>query len=206
MYLNVRLPLQMELNSKRRETEEGLQINRLANGRERRNMRYAQSVLEYEIGFPPQGYEDTVILEVKNLFRVSRGGNIPFRFRDFDPTMSALSLEPIGVGDAIETEFQVKKTWTLDGQTATRIITKPAPTLSVYKNGGLQTLTTHYTIDYGTGLITFVTPPGVGQVVAVTGFFDILVRFNKEYEAAGITHLLEGAEPFTLTEVNDYDA
>ncbi len=203
VFIDELFPRAMALNAQRREKEDGLQINRMANGKEKRNQRYSQALFEYEVGFPPQGYEAATITAVKNLGRASRWGAIPFRFRDFDPSMSVLDMEVIGVGNGADQVFQCKKSWTAGGTTSSRTVTRPVTGLQVYVNGVLKTVVTHYTIDYNTGTIVFDTAPPDGHEVAVNGLFDILVRFNKEYEAEGLTHALENSTPFTLIEVND---
>jgi len=44
----------------------------------------------------------------------------------------------------------------------------------------LKTETTDYTVDYATGIITFLAAPTNGHVVAVICEFDIPVRFVQE--------------------------
>lgn len=200
-YIDQRLPSQIELNAVRRELEPGLTINQKANGRVTTNQRFSQSQLGYEITYPPQGYSDSVITAVKNMYRATRGGNIPFRFRDFDPSMSQLSAEVIGTGDGATTVFRCQKSWTVGSITQTRIITKPANPLAIYFDGVLQS--SGYTVDYDTGNITFSPAVPNGVEVSITGYFDILVRFDKEYEAEGLTHWLEAAQTLRLFEWND---
>jgi hypothetical protein len=46
--------------------------------------------------------------------------------------------------------------------------------VKVYKNGVLQTLTTHYTLDESLGLVTFVTAPAANDAVVATYTFAVL--------------------------------
>lgn len=70
-----------------------------------------------------------------------------------DPWMGTAVYKSFGTGDGSNTQFSLP--W------------KPvAP--SIYIDGVLQTLTTHYTVTPG-GTVTFVTPPGNGTVLTWTG-------------------------------------
>lgn len=78
--------------------------------------------------------------------------------------------QAIGTGDNAETAFQLVKAY---GSTNayTRTILKPKNgTVLIALDGVLQTETTHYTVNYATGVVTFVTPPG--SSVAVTAGFE----------------------------------
>jgi uncharacterized protein (TIGR02217 family) len=52
--------------------------------------------------------------------------------------------------------------------------------VEVYVNAVLQTITTHYTIDMDTGIITFVTPPTDTHPIAIACEFDVPVRFDTD--------------------------
>src|SRR3990167_3244425 len=189
-YINARLPTQMELNAVRREVEKGLVLNRADNGKVFTNQRHAQASFEYEVSYPAQGYSATVIDDVKTLYRVSRGGELPFRFRDFDPNMSQWDVaEALYTCDGVATVYKCRKFWAVGGQNAEHIITKPASPVKVYLNSVEQT--SGVSINYDTGVITFTTAPANGDILSLDGYFDILVRFDDAYEAEGLTHLLE---------------
>jgi len=87
-----------------------------------------------------------------------------------------------GTGDGSTTVFGLYKTYSSGGVTRTRRIVKPiSATVSVYKAGVLQTLTTHYTIDYTTGIVTFVSAPTAGNALTWTGLFNVPVRFATDF-------------------------
>jgi uncharacterized protein (TIGR02217 family) len=87
-----------------------------------------------------------------------------------------------GTGDGSTTVFGLYKTYTSGGVTRTRRIVKPVSgSVSIYKNDVLQTLTTHYTIDYATGIVTFVSAPTNGHTLKWTGRFDVPVRFATDF-------------------------
>lgn len=113
-----------------------------------------------------------------NFFYVRRGKAYGFRFKDWVDYQ--LTAENIGTGNGVLTAFQITKTYTDAGGSYVRNIYKPVSGIAVYLNGVLQTITTHYTINLSTGVITFVTPPSAAVAVTVTGEFDVPVRFDTD--------------------------
>ncbi len=96
-----------------------------------------------------------------------------------------------GTGNGALTMFGLYKTYSSGGQTRTRRIIKPKTgSVSIYKNGVLQTETTHYTIDYATGIVTFTAAPTNGHVLAWTGTFLIPVRFGSDQFDPGMNDAL----------------
>ncbi len=130
-------------------------------------------------------------------FYLSRFGVVHgFRWKDwFDyaTTLSGTTFIPgqstvtnldvtIGVGDNQQTDFQLIKRYGL-GQSweVVRNIEKPVVgTVLVSKAGVSQTETTHFTVNYGTGVITFGTAPGLGQVIKAGFQFDVPAQFGAE--------------------------
>lgn len=87
-----------------------------------------------------------------------------------------------GTGDGSTTVFGLYKTYTSGGVTRTRRIVKPVSgSVSIYVNDVLKTVTTDYTIDYATGIVTFVTPPTDTHTLKWTGRFDVPVRFATDF-------------------------
>ena len=83
------------------------------------------------------------------------------------------------MGDGAEVNFQLRKNYTTGTETLQRPITKPvAGTTVVAKDGVPQTITTHYTIDETTGIITFVTAPLAAEVITAGFQFDVPCRFD----------------------------
>src|SRR5215204_1090384 len=74
---------------------------------------------------------------------------------------------------------QLEKWYTVgSSRTFKRKITRPkSGTVSVYFDGVLKTVTTHYTIDYTTGVLTVVS--GSPTVISWTGEFYVPVRFEQ---------------------------
>lgn len=101
---------------------------------------------------------------------------------DGSPATPIASQTNFGTGDGVTTVFGLFKTYSSGGVTRTRRIVKPiSPTVSIYKAGVLQVLTTNYTIDYTTGIVTFVTAPANGNALTWTGQFNVPVRFATDY-------------------------
>ncbi len=76
-----------------------------------------------------------------------------------------------------------------DVPTEKRKITRPKRgTVRIYLNGTLKTETTHYTINYATGVVTFLSAPGSGVKVQWAGQFWVPVRFDSDLQKV----MLEG--------------
>lgn len=88
--------------------------------------------------------------------------------------------------DGVTKTFQLQKIYSDSSASHFREIYKPqAGTVKVYKNAVLMAEDTQYSIDYTTGLITFVTAPTPGTVIEWSGYFYVPVRFAvKEIPAA----------------------
>lgn len=198
-FINVRLPTQVEINAVRRETEP-VDIVKTDGGFEVRNARHATGLFQYDVSFPAGDYDGTIIKAVKDMFKASRGGLYPFRFRDWDPENHLLTNEVIGTKNGSQTAFQITKTWTVGGQSQVRNITRPVSPLTVKLDG--VTTGSGYSIDYATGILTFSSGAG-SQVVSVSGVYDIPVRFDLSFQATGMASFLEHIDSLTLVEVKE---
>lgn len=199
-FIDERLPQQVEIDALRRERE-AIDVVTTDGGFEVRNARHAQAVFEYEVSFPHGGYDNAITEAVYAMWRASRGGHYAFRFRDWDPKNNTLSDEAIGTGDGTTTAFQVTQTHTVGGVSSVRNITRPASPLVVKLDGVVQP--SGYAVDYSTGIVTFTSAPALGVVVAVSGEYDIPVRFDMTFEAVGRASFLEHIETLTLIEVKE---
>ncbi len=172
----------------------------LESGFEQRNQDWSQTRGEWDISFGTMSMEDnqqgTFIHEVRNFFYARRGKLHTFRFKDWadfeigDPNDAVNDNQQIALGDDTTTVFQVFKRYpdTIDpfDRTVTKLV---SGTLSVFLDGVLQVITTDYTVNLNTGLITFVvapastggTGPGGEELVAVASEFDSQVRFDIDH-------------------------
>jgi len=173
---DVRLPVDVERGAKGGPGF-NTSIATLQSGKEQRNINWAQQRCGYDISYGIGSKQ--LYRQVLNFFYVRQGKAYGFRFKDWVDYQ--LTAEAIGTGNGVENEFQITKTYSDAGGSYVRNIYKPVSgTVQVYLNGVLQTVTTHYTINHSTGIITFVTPPSNGVVVTVTCEFDVPVRFDTD--------------------------
>lgn len=168
-------------------------------GFEQRNSNWATSRASYDVAFGIRDEQD--LADVLEFFYVMRGRATGFRFKDWGDYR--ITNGNIGTGDGVDTTFQIVKKYTVGANTYTRTINKIVTgTLQVYVNSVLQVLTTDYTVNMNTGLITFTSPPGNGLAITVTCEFDVPVRFDIDnmpisWEAFQI----QSASGITLVEV-----
>ena len=199
-FIDSRLPQQIEINAVRRETEP-VDIVRTDGGYEVRNIRHAQGLFEYDVSFPPGGFDASVTEAVYAMWRASRGGLYAFRFRDWDSKNNTLTDEVIGTGDGATTTFQITQTHTVGGVSSVRNVTRPVSAFTVMLDGAVQG--SGYSIDYSTGVLTFTTAPALDVEISVSGTYDIPVRFDLSFEATGMASFLEHIETLTLVEVKE---
>lgn len=146
-------------------------------GIEQRYSTWARHRGRYDVSY---GIRDQADMDTVRAFFYNMAGQAHgFRFKDWSDY--TLTQEPIGTGDAATTEFGIIKTYTSGAQTYVRRIFKPiAAGLIVRVNGVVQTLTTDYSVDTTTGIITFVVAPGAALSIDVTCEFDVPVRFETD--------------------------
>ena len=92
---------------------------------------------------------------------------------------STVTTMLFGTGDGVTTKFQLSRALGAGGFTFIEPSQNINGAPSVYKNGALQTLTTHYTID-SAGVVTFVTAPAAGNALTWTGSFYYRCRFLQD--------------------------
>jgi uncharacterized protein (TIGR02217 family) len=147
------------------------------------------------------------------LFHAARGMGHAFRFKDWADFKScakedtpAPTDQAIGTGDGATDTFQLVKVYDYGGQTYTRTITKPVSgTVRVAVDGSEKTLTTHFTVNLLTGIVTF-TPgniPTAGQAVTAGYEFDVPVRFDIDTLDVSLDDWLMGAADAPLVEVRE---
>lgn len=158
----------------------------LNNGKEKRNGEWQYPRQAWDISYGIQSKED--FAEIEAMFFIARGRLVGFRFKDWSDYQIgdaeryvAAAAQSIGTGAAGNQVFQCYKQYTLGPYNFQRKITRlVTDTLKVYLNGTLKTETADYTVDYDTGLITFVSAPADGVVVSISTEFDVPVRFDSD--------------------------
>lgn len=157
------------------------------NGKESRDSRWSSSRAVINAAYNVKTRAQA--LGVLNLFQICKGRFNSFRVKDIVDFSSkanghgtpARTDQTIATGDGIKTMFQLIKTYVKDGYTQTRFITAPVSgSVLIEIDGVLKTETTHYTIDYTTGIITFVTPVPITSIIKAGYYFHVKMRFDTD--------------------------
>lgn len=165
-----------------------VEIAQLSSGYEERNTPWAYSRHKYNVATGVKNMND--LHDIKSFFEARYGQLHGFRFKDFadfkscPPATNITNLDQnIGTGNGVLTTFQVIKTYSSGGFTAPRQIKKlVANTLIVAVAGVAKTVTTQYTVNINTGVITFLAGniPTAGQAVTCGYEFDVPARFDQD--------------------------
>jgi uncharacterized protein (TIGR02217 family) len=167
-------------------------ISQFDNGYESRNQNWVDALHQYDVSYGVSSH--THLIALKRFFMLARGRSKGFRFKDWadyastdtvdvngqmiDP-VTTFSDQVLGIGDGIETVFQLVKNYEDSGEIYTRDIIKPVSgSVSVGVDGVEKTETTDYTIDTTTGIITFVVAPPDTEVITAGYQFDVPARFD----------------------------
>ncbi len=181
----------------------------IRSGFEARNINWETSRARYDaaLGVKQIQYLEEVIA----FFRVAQGKAHEFRYKDFSDYKScsvlatpAFTDQTIGVGDGVTATFQLRKTYTVGSNNYVRTIKKPVSgTVLVGVNGVQRTITTHWTINTATGVITFTAGniPAAGHAVTAGFEFDVPCRFDTDHLNISLPLYLAGAVSIPLVEV-----
>lgn len=160
-----------------------------ASGFEQRNQWWSMPRRKWDIANSAldEAEKDAVI----SFFHVAAGKANGFRKRDW--TDFELTRGLIGTGNGVTTAFQLKKTYTVGGQSVTVNIRKPVTasvvdyqnvaqenTVKIYTGSPLAEMTSGWTVDHTTGIVTFSSAPGGGAAIYADCDFDIPVRFDTD--------------------------
>lgn len=158
----------------------------LRSGFEERNTIWANSLHSYDAGIGLRDLAD--VYAVKEFFEARRGRLYGFRWKDWSDYRSkgpnevvAPTDQTIGTGTGSLFTFQLKKVYSSGGYTYSRDIKKPKTgTVKISVNDVEKLETTHWTCDYATGIVTFITAPPSTQLVKAGFEFDVPVRFDQK--------------------------
>jgi uncharacterized protein (TIGR02217 family) len=115
------------------------------------------------------GYDE--LRTLMGFFLQQQGAFQPFLF--FDPTDFTVTGQAIATGDGTTTTFQLVRTFGVAGASFTEAIRAPSNINAIKINGVTQSSTT-YSVDPGTGLLTFTGVPSGGA--AITADFTYFFR------------------------------
>jgi uncharacterized protein (TIGR02217 family) len=178
--------------------ERRTEIVTLASGHEERDSRWADSRRRYNAGFGVKSLND--IHEVLRFFEERRGRLHGFRWKDHadfksgapQAQISALDQQ-IAVGNGTVAAFQLIKNYGTGLRDYTRTITKPLAASVVAAVNG--TITTSFTVNPATGVMTFAAPPAPGAVITAGFEFDVPVRFDTDQLKINVTNFVAGDIP-----------
>jgi uncharacterized protein (TIGR02217 family) len=153
------------------------EIAATAAGFEQRDERWPESVHAFDFSQGVKSTTDFKLIEAH--FRMARGRLHHFRVRDwadFNCLRAAGRLVML-----TSTTFQIHKVYgDLEAFEELRKITRVYPgSLQVWKDGALQTLTTHYDVDEETGVVEFVSSPGEADLGCALQF-DVPCRYDTD--------------------------
>lgn len=145
------------------------------NGHEQRNINWSEARARYNVahGVKTKAQLDTLIA----FFRARKGRAYGFRFKDW--TDYKVHDQHIATANGATYNFPLVKTYASHGVTESRRITKPVEgSARIYVNDVEQTA--GFSVNYTSGIITFIVPPANGAVVHADFEFDVPVRFDTD--------------------------
>lgn len=172
-----------------------------ASGVETRNRNWQYPLHRFSCTVGPRAEED--IAELLEFWHAVGGMAYGFRFNDGVDNRSCRIHETITSLDcplpAATAGYQLTKRYTFGARYQDRPIYKPVQgTILIADGGVLQTETTDYTIDYTTGIVTWVgTPSGA---LTWGGEFDVPVRFDSTFPVELLDRKIQSVA-FTLKEL-----
>ncbi len=181
--------------------ERRTEIVQLTNGFEERNTPWAQSRRRYDAGLSLRSLDD--IGDLIAFFEARQGQLFGFRWKDWADYKSCRASatvgyedELIGSGDGVTAEFQLVRSYVSGPSSQLRVIAKPVQgTVRVGLQGDEQVETVHYTVDHERGLVSFLSPPAVGERVTAGFEFDVPVRFDTDRIQVSVASFQAGEVP-----------
>ena len=140
-------------------------------GEETRNANWARSRARWEAGVQHRSQADTEAL-VAFFYSVAVGQANAFRFKD--PLDFTFTDQAIGTGNGTTTTFALVKTYSMGGQTYTRLLQKPVAGTVAITLAGVPAV--GFTVNTATGVVTITPAPAPGVAVLASGEFDVPVR------------------------------
>ena len=181
--------------------ERRTQIVALASGAEERNTPWRHSRRRYDAGLGLRTLDD--IETVIAFFEARQGQLYGFRWKDWadykscpaSQTVSHLDQQ-IGVGDGVQTVFNLLKTYRSGAQSYARPITKVVDgSVRVGVGGDPRLIAGDYTVDGARGIVTFAFPPDAGLLVTAGFEFDVPVRFDTDAVRVSVSSFNAGEVP-----------
>jgi uncharacterized protein (TIGR02217 family) len=181
--------------------ERRTEVVSLTNGFEERNTPWAEARRRYDAGVSLRSLDD--IEDLIAFFEARQGQLHAFRWKDWADYKSCRSSvavgfedQLIGVGDGVVTDFQLSKTYSSGPTAQVRRITKPViGTVRIGLQGDEVQESLQYSVDYTSGIVSFITPPAVGERVTAGFEFDVAVRFDVDRIQVSVASFQAGDVP-----------
>ena len=181
--------------------ERRTEVVALTNGFEERNTPWAEARRRYDAGISLRSLDD--IEELIAFFEARQGQLHAFRWKDWADFKSCRASQVvgfqdqlIGVGDGARLSFQLAKTYASGPASQVRRITKPvAGTVRVGLQGDEQAVGLHFDVNWATGILTFASPPALGEQVTAGFEFDVPVRFDTDRIQVSVASFQAGEVP-----------
>lgn len=181
--------------------ERRTEVVALTNGFEERNTPWAEARRRYDAGVSLRSLDD--IEDLIAFFEARQGQLHAFRWKDWADYKSCRASAGIGFedqliggGDGVTTAFQLKKTYSSGPSAQVRRIAKPVDgSVRVGLQGDEMQAGIHFTVDLGTGILNFVTPPAAGEQVTAGFEFDVPVRFDTDRIQVSVASFQAGDVP-----------
>jgi uncharacterized protein (TIGR02217 family) len=180
-------------------------IQRAASGRELRALDYPYPLWQFALVYdflrdnPAAGYDE--LRTLLGFFMLCQGAFGTLLFRD--PSDCQVLGQPIGVGDASTTAFQLQRSMgtALPGGGFLEPIIAPDVVGAIYCNGITQDPST-YSVDPNTGLVTFGLAPAVGLIITADFTYHFRCRFvDDKYDFENFMHRLWQLKKLTFISV-----
>lgn len=177
------------------------QIVTLANGFEERSTAWAHGRRRYDAGMGLRSLDD--LAQVIAFFEARQGQLIGFRWKDWSdyksclPSGDALQADQlIALGDEVQRNFQLIKTYASGGVDYHRPIRKPrAGSVRITLAGDPVSEGIDYTVDVTTGMVQFTFAPDLGAEIRAGFEFDVPVRFDTDQIRVTLSRFEAGEVP-----------
>src|SRR5574343_1001294 len=172
-------------------------VTQTAGGWESRNRNWSRPLTRITITVGPGSNSAAEVQELLEFWHAGGGQATGFRYKDWSDfkscrlagTPSRTDQPLVATGDSPET-YQLTKRYTAGAQSQDRDIRKPVQsTILIADAGTLKTETTHYTVDYSTGIVTLLFAPA--GALTWGGEFDIPVRFDSTFPGEQILRTVQ---------------
>ena len=181
--------------------ERRTEVVTLSNGFEERNTPWAHSRRRFDAGMGLRSLDDVEVLVA--FFEARQGQMFGFRWKDWSDYKSAVASRAntgddqlLGMGDEVQSEFQIVKNYSSGTATYVRPITKlVAGTVAISISGEPQTEGVDYNVNMDTGLVTFTHPPDIQGEVTAGYEFDVPVRFDTDVIVTSMATFQAGEVP-----------